>query len=430
MISKILQRQEIRFLFVGGLNTLVGYGIYALLLCFHINYLIANTISTLIGIGHSYLWNRFFTFKSKEKASKELLKFVSVYVVSYILGTISLFIFKSILNISPYIAGLLNLIITTLISYFGHKNFSFKKETKDGKLDSKKYLKYFIPILLFVLTFTLMLMFKNFPDFTDEGDVMLAATILSKGKLIYVDFASQHLPFTYFIFTPFALMGASTVLDFRLAMYFLLALIWVLIFIRYKKYFNQWVLFLFPFAYILMMSIPPFTSATVISEHFQAQFLIILFLEVLHFASQKKLDWQSKILIPLCIVLAIGCAFVSILPCFIIVLTFLYIDIKEEWQKKNLTFSKYIGHFWKEYKLIVLIGFGLIFLFLMYLIATGSLIDCYEQAFRLNTTVYSKYNNYSSNPLKTILLIIPKFLMTIKNYLSINSVNFIFVKNG
>jgi len=74
MIKQILKKQEFRFLFVGGLNTLVGYGIYALLLFFQVNYLIANTISTIIGIGHSYLWNRFYTFKSKEKASKEILK--------------------------------------------------------------------------------------------------------------------------------------------------------------------------------------------------------------------------------------------------------------------------------------------------------------------------------------------------------------------
>ncbi|MCI8467606.1 MAG: GtrA family protein [Bacilli bacterium] len=127
MIKQILKKQEFRFLFVGGLNTLVGYGIYALLLFFQVNYLIANTISTIIGIGHSYLWNRFYTFKSKEKASKEILKFISVYAISYILGTISLFFLKNFLQISPYIAGLINLVLTTLISWFGHKNFSFRK---------------------------------------------------------------------------------------------------------------------------------------------------------------------------------------------------------------------------------------------------------------------------------------------------------------
>ena len=73
VFMKIFKIQEIRFLFVGGLNTIVGYGIYAILIFLNINYLLSNTISTILGVLHSYLWNRFFTFKSKEKASKESL---------------------------------------------------------------------------------------------------------------------------------------------------------------------------------------------------------------------------------------------------------------------------------------------------------------------------------------------------------------------
>ena len=133
LIKKIFSYQPIRFLFVGGLNTLVGYGVYALLVYLGVNYLIANTVSTVVGVIHSYLWNRFFTFKSKNKALKEITKFVSVYIVSYLIGMFTLFIFKDKLNISPYIAGLINLVITTLISYFGHKYISFRKIGKEKK---------------------------------------------------------------------------------------------------------------------------------------------------------------------------------------------------------------------------------------------------------------------------------------------------------
>ena len=133
LIKKIFSYQPIRFLFVGGLNTLVGYGVYALLVYLGVNYLIANTVSTVVGVIHSYLWNRFFTFKSKNKALKEITKFVSVYIVSYLIGMFTLFIFKDKLNISPYIAGLINLVITTLISYFGHKYISFREIGKEKK---------------------------------------------------------------------------------------------------------------------------------------------------------------------------------------------------------------------------------------------------------------------------------------------------------
>lgn len=126
-VIKLLKQKQFRFLLVGGLNTLVGYGTYAILLTLEINYLIATTISTIIGIMHSYIWNKFFTFKSKEKVVKEIFRFIFIYFISYILGMISICFFVTVLNINEYIAGLMNLVLTTLISWFGHKNFSFQK---------------------------------------------------------------------------------------------------------------------------------------------------------------------------------------------------------------------------------------------------------------------------------------------------------------
>ena len=125
-IESLFKIQQIRFLFVGGLNTIVGYGTYALFIFFGVNYLIANTLSTIIGVIHSYIWNRNFTFKSSKSVKKEILKFVLVYGVSYLIGTLNILILVSLFNINEYISGGINLVFTTLISWFGHKYFSFK----------------------------------------------------------------------------------------------------------------------------------------------------------------------------------------------------------------------------------------------------------------------------------------------------------------
>lgn len=131
VIKELFKRQEIRFLLVGGLNTIVGYGSYSILLLFQMNYLVANTFSTIIGIIHSYIWNRNFTFKSKEKALHEIIKFVLVYALSYILGMILLYFVVQKFGCNEYLAGFFNLIFTTLISWFGHKYFSFAKKVKE-----------------------------------------------------------------------------------------------------------------------------------------------------------------------------------------------------------------------------------------------------------------------------------------------------------
>lgn len=137
-IKKLFEYEQIRFLFVGGLNTIVGYGSYALLLLVGLNFVYANTISYIIGVIHSYIWNKKFTFKSNNKSILEVIKFIGVYVINYLIGLAFISLFIKVFGINEYLAGALNLVVTTLISYFGHKYFSFaSKSNKVGVVNEK-----------------------------------------------------------------------------------------------------------------------------------------------------------------------------------------------------------------------------------------------------------------------------------------------------
>jgi len=159
ILKKLLESQKSRFLLVGCLNTLVGYGFYALFLWMQIPYLIANTLSTICGVIHSYFWNRYFTFKSKQKAWKEITKFITVYGISYMMSICFLFILVKKLGINPYVSGVFNVGITTIISWFGHKYFSFRSnpilKTRKKKSPPKsnilaKDFEYFIKSKMFI----------------------------------------------------------------------------------------------------------------------------------------------------------------------------------------------------------------------------------------------------------------------------------------
>lgn len=128
LVKKMFSYQQFRFLFVGGLNTVFGYGIYALLIFLNVNMYLSNLTSTVLGVCHSYLWNRYFTFKSKDKALGEILRFISVYIISFLISNAVLYIFAKRLGIDKYIVGIINICFTTVISWFGHKYFSFKKK--------------------------------------------------------------------------------------------------------------------------------------------------------------------------------------------------------------------------------------------------------------------------------------------------------------
>lgn len=119
--------QRIRFLIVGAVNTAVGYGTFALIIFMGGHYFFANIISTSAGVATSYILNKYFTFKQYSRSYSEACRFFTVYLFSFLLGNIVLYVLVDHFSFNAYFAGAVNLISTTLISWFGHKYFSFRQ---------------------------------------------------------------------------------------------------------------------------------------------------------------------------------------------------------------------------------------------------------------------------------------------------------------
>ena len=126
IFAKILDDQRIRFVIVGGINTVVGYGTFAFMIFTNTHYLVANICSTMVGIICSYMLNKYFTFRSCNKSIMEICRFISVYLFSFAVGNLVLLVTVEWMRLTPYLAGGINLVTTTIISWFGHKYFSFK----------------------------------------------------------------------------------------------------------------------------------------------------------------------------------------------------------------------------------------------------------------------------------------------------------------
>ncbi len=92
LIKKIFSDRRVRFLFVGVLNTIVGYGCFAGAIFFGLHYVAAQAVASVFAILHSYLWNKYFTFKVKKRSLKEFGRFVLVYFLSYLINLILLFL--------------------------------------------------------------------------------------------------------------------------------------------------------------------------------------------------------------------------------------------------------------------------------------------------------------------------------------------------
>ena len=114
----------LKFVCIGILNTLVGYGAFFILLSF-LNYLVALIVAHFIGVTNSYLWNKYWTFQVKKFQATELVRFNIVYLFALGANMIILYIAVELLAVDPKVGQLAVLPLVTLLSYFGHKNWSF-----------------------------------------------------------------------------------------------------------------------------------------------------------------------------------------------------------------------------------------------------------------------------------------------------------------
>ena len=128
-LRSLLARQEVRYLIAGGWNTVFGYGVYVGLLYLsqpHVHYMVVAVVANVFSITMAYATHKLFVFRTKGNVLREYLRFYAVYGVTAVLGLAALPVCVEIVGMSPYVAPLLILGATVVISYLGHKHFSFK----------------------------------------------------------------------------------------------------------------------------------------------------------------------------------------------------------------------------------------------------------------------------------------------------------------
>jgi putative flippase GtrA len=90
-------------------------------------YLISLVIAHVIGVLNSFIWNKYWTFGSKELRLNEFIKFNLLYAIYFIFNAAMLIIMVDNLHFTPQMGQLIALPTLTIISFAGQKYWSFKK---------------------------------------------------------------------------------------------------------------------------------------------------------------------------------------------------------------------------------------------------------------------------------------------------------------
>lgn len=132
------RKQLILFLIVGGVNTVFGYSLYALLLFLHLHYALASLLGTIGGVLFNFKTTGVIVFNNHD--NRLLYKFITVYTVTYLLNVSGLRIF-SIFNANMYLAGAVLVLPMALLGFILQKKFVFGGEKGEVNKHSNSMLQ-------------------------------------------------------------------------------------------------------------------------------------------------------------------------------------------------------------------------------------------------------------------------------------------------
>lgn len=126
------RNQKLRFLLVGGFNTVFAYGVYAFLLeIIGLPYIWSLIVQYFITVNVSILTMRYYVFQSRGAFGAEYCKAWTVYIGIFALNSLMLTLLVEICHIDELWAQGIYLVVSTIVTYLLHKYFSFYKKIKE-----------------------------------------------------------------------------------------------------------------------------------------------------------------------------------------------------------------------------------------------------------------------------------------------------------
>ena len=120
-ISRARIGEIVRYYQAGVVNTLFGFGVYALLVRLGLNIYAAQICAHVLGVGFNYFSYSRHVFRDAAPAK---MRFLISYGANYLVSLATLALASLVIR-NPYAAGLASIVLTSIINYFALRHFVF-----------------------------------------------------------------------------------------------------------------------------------------------------------------------------------------------------------------------------------------------------------------------------------------------------------------
>lgn len=132
LLLRVIKDKRVAFLIVGAANTAIGFGWFSLFLwifgALPAGYMIALVTAQVFAVLCAFVLYRKFVFRVTGQVWRDLMRFSSVYAVSFGINLVVLPVLVEILHLNPLLSQVVIIFVTTIVSYLGHNYFSFRRK--------------------------------------------------------------------------------------------------------------------------------------------------------------------------------------------------------------------------------------------------------------------------------------------------------------
>ena len=138
---RVIRDKRVAFLVVGAINTVVGFLIFAGFLVVigqrwgkPWSYLATLVCAHIIGVLFAFVLYRYVVFRVRGHMLSDLWRFETVYLSALAVNFVLLPVLVELAHLPVLLAQALIVLVTSLMSWLGHKNYSFRRTSSSEGL--------------------------------------------------------------------------------------------------------------------------------------------------------------------------------------------------------------------------------------------------------------------------------------------------------
>ncbi|WP_421734408.1 GtrA family protein [Cellulomonas sp.] len=135
-LRALLDSEGLRFVLVGGVNTVFGFGIFALLqstLGTVVHYLVVLVVAQVVAVLEAYVLQRYVVFRARGRWWRDLVRFSSVYAVAFAVNAAALPLLVEVLHMAVIPAQAVVTAAVALGTFLVHRNFTFRHSRRSAR---------------------------------------------------------------------------------------------------------------------------------------------------------------------------------------------------------------------------------------------------------------------------------------------------------